>query len=215
MARRSGDAGMLRSVLLAWHLNAAFHGHETLERRLAVADELVERAATAGDLRTLAFARHWRTIDSFEAGEIDQMEAELDRAAALAGQLREPLVLWAATYPRATLALLGGELADAERLAREALAAGERTEFTDMEGRGCAAHRRARRVPRHGYGPVGGTGGRPLAGSLRPTAARSGGPARSGTSSTEARGAGCATARASSTSPPSSPVPAGSSPPPR
>lgn len=133
MARRSGDPEMLLSVLLAWHLNAAFHGHETLERRLAVADELAERSATAGDLRTLAFARHWRTVDLFEAGEIDEMEAELDRAAALARQLREPFLLWTATYPRATLALLRGELADAERLAREALAAGERTEFTDME----------------------------------------------------------------------------------
>ena len=134
MARRSGDAGMLRSVLLAWHLNAAFHGPETLERRLAVADELVERSMAAGDLRTLAYARHWRSIDLFEVGDIAATEAELDLAASLAAQLREPFLLWATAYPRATLALLRGELADAERLAHEALAAGERTEFTDMEG---------------------------------------------------------------------------------
>lgn len=133
IARRCNDGSTLASVLLAWHLNAAFFGPETLETRLAVVDELHDRAAAAGDLRLLAQAHQWRAVDLFEAGEIAAMEAELDVAAGLAAQLREPFLIWATSYPRAALALLRGDLDAAERLAQEALAIGEQTEFTDVE----------------------------------------------------------------------------------
>ncbi len=133
MARRLGDPATLRSALRAWHLNALFFGPETLPQRLAVADELIARAGEFGDLRLLVQGRTWRAIDLFEAGDIPAVAAELDLAAAVAEQLREPFLLWATTYPRAALALLAGRFDEAEKHAREALAIGERTEFTSVE----------------------------------------------------------------------------------
>ena len=133
MARRVGHRGVLLAALWEWHYHAFFLGPDTLEERLAVADELVQLARDAGDDERLVLGRQWRAADLFEAGDIEATKAELDEAMQGAQQLRLPFLLWGATYPRAAVALLEGRLAEAERWARQAVAHGEHSEFAAVE----------------------------------------------------------------------------------
>lgn len=60
-------------------------------------------------------------------------QGELDRAAAEVSELRLSFLVWGSTFRRAALALLEGEIEEAEGLAREALTGGERSEYADVE----------------------------------------------------------------------------------
>ena len=132
MARRIGEAEALEAVLWEWHRNV-FFAPETLEERVAVADELVTSAARTGNRERLIRALEWRAADRFEVGDIARAASDLDVAEREARDLRLPLLLWAATFPKVAIALLQGHFGEAERFARQALEAGERTEFMPVE----------------------------------------------------------------------------------
>lgn len=132
VARRVGDPLTLREVLLQWHL--LNQGFDLNDERLEAADELLALATEAGDRERMAVAHQWRGYDLFEAGDIPRARAEFERARADADELRLPFLRWGSTFPLAAIALLEGRIDDAEQLMDEAVAAGERSEFADVEG---------------------------------------------------------------------------------
>lgn len=132
MARRVAEPEAMDAVLWEWHRNA-FFVPETLEERLAVAEELVSSATRAANRERLIWAREWRAADRFEAADVPGAAADLEVARRDAEDLRLPFLIWGATFPQAGIALLEGRFADAERLATQALEAGQRTEFVPVE----------------------------------------------------------------------------------
>ena len=132
MARRAGDADALEPVLWEWHRNL-FFAPETLDERVAVAEELVTSATRTGNRERLIRALHWRAADRIETGDVSGAASDLEVAEREARDLRLPLLLWGSTFPKAAIALLEGRFADAERFVALAVEAGERTEFLPVE----------------------------------------------------------------------------------
>lgn len=132
MARRVGDPEAVHAVLWEWHRNA-FFVPETLVERTAVAEELVTAATRAGNRERLIWALEWRAADRFEIGDVTGAASDLEVAEREARELRLPLLVWGATFPKVAIALLDGRFAEAERLATQALEAGEHTEFVAVE----------------------------------------------------------------------------------
>jgi DNA-binding SARP family transcriptional activator/tetratricopeptide (TPR) repeat protein len=106
----------------------AWWGPGHLERRLADSTMLLRSARDAGDLELTLQGHAWLVVDLLEAGDRTAVEAQMEAFATGADSLRQPLFTWHAMVWRAMLALLEGRLADAERLAGEALASGIRPE---------------------------------------------------------------------------------------
>jgi hypothetical protein len=125
MVRRCGDAEAVRAVLWDWH-EACAGDPGTLEERLRVADELVDLAGVAGDREWLVLARVQRAADRFEGGDLEEVVSELGAAGAEADRSGNPLLAWAVLAPEAGLALVRGEVARAEQVARQAATLGER-----------------------------------------------------------------------------------------
>jgi tetratricopeptide (TPR) repeat protein len=98
---------------------------DTIDECLAVGAELAELAQRNGDRERVANALdHIRTALVF-AGRLEEAAANLDREAAIAETLRQPVQLWQTHTSRAMLALTAGRLAEAEELIPKALASRE------------------------------------------------------------------------------------------
>ena len=129
IARRIGEP-----ATLAYALDGRFAATlwpENPEERLEIATELVAVADAVGDVERTAQARFYRVEALLELGRISAAEAELDTAARLARELRQPAQLWYATVTAATVALFQGRLDEAEELIEEALALGEGAQHSD------------------------------------------------------------------------------------
>jgi len=132
MARRLGNA-----ETLAYALNCrcwALWGSENTEERLADASEMLAHAQAVGNPELALEARQWRLLSFLELGDIPAVDAEMREHARLANELRQPQYLWFAALWRAMRALLDGRFEDAERLAGEALALGERVRTENSSG---------------------------------------------------------------------------------
>ncbi|MFN8174772.1 MAG: BTAD domain-containing putative transcriptional regulator [Solirubrobacteraceae bacterium] len=123
MARRLGDPGAL-AYALSGHI-AANHSPEGAPRQVALASELLEVAASAGDAEREAEAREHRASALLELGDIAGARADIAALDALAGELGQPAQEWYAAVWRALLALLAGELASAEPMMERARELGE------------------------------------------------------------------------------------------
>ena len=124
MARRIGD-----KPTLAFTLNAARYavwGMENIEERLAIATELLQLARSAGDRELVMESHHWRVLDLLELGDIAAVDREIEAHARMAAELRQPLYLWWSAMWQTTRATMAGRFAEAERLANQAVAIGER-----------------------------------------------------------------------------------------
>ena len=120
-ARAAGDPRLVASCLIAQH-NAHWQPGNPADRRdIAVAAAACAREA--GDQELLAEARLLIATDLLELAD-PAFRAELSGFLDLAGTAPEPRLRYAALTRRAMLALLGGQLAEAERLIGEAAAAG-------------------------------------------------------------------------------------------
>jgi DNA-binding NarL/FixJ family response regulator len=104
----------------------ALWGPDNLDERLAVSGEMLRLAEAAGDREQILAAHARRVPDLLEAADLAAVDAALSACVRLADELRQPLHRWQVTRFRAMRAGVAGRLAEAEELARQALAVGER-----------------------------------------------------------------------------------------
>lgn len=129
LARRAGDEDALRWVLgdHRW----ALWGPANLEERRAIGDELLAIAQKRRDREALLVEQGWRIVDGLETGDRNTIDEAFAAYRGGATELRLPWYDWYATRFACLLAQVEGRLDDAERLALEALAAGQRAGHPD------------------------------------------------------------------------------------
>jgi DNA-binding winged helix-turn-helix (wHTH) protein/tetratricopeptide (TPR) repeat protein len=123
-ARRSGDPTLLGQTLTDWLAGQWYP--DNLQAQQSISDELLGVAERSGDQALRATAHGWRAVIGLGTGAISLAQREVASLAALASDLRQPTYQWCGLYLSATLALLRGELLEAQRLARDAFAIGQR-----------------------------------------------------------------------------------------
>lgn len=126
LARELGDPALLADALDARH--NALRGAEHLYERLEVSSEMARLAVLAKDDERELLARLRKIRDLLEAGDMPGVDADLTILEAKAEALHQPNLIWRALLARAMCALSCGDLAQAERLAREAMDCGSKTE---------------------------------------------------------------------------------------
>jgi tetratricopeptide (TPR) repeat protein len=127
MARRLDDPKTLAYVLNAAHWGLFEPGSE--RDRLAMAREMLDLTTASGDRGLEASSRSWLVSDLFATGDVVDAIAEAERELALAQELRQPDLLWAALVKHAAIAAFQGRLDDADRLGEQALAAGQQAQI--------------------------------------------------------------------------------------
>jgi tetratricopeptide (TPR) repeat protein len=117
MARRLQDPPTLVPVLVARYLSTM---PNAVAGRLCDSAELLEAAQSLADPlpRSQAWGMRFRAL--LEAGDVEEADRCLDRAAALVADLGQPTLRWTLTYLRAGRAIVGARFDEAERLAAEA-----------------------------------------------------------------------------------------------
>jgi eukaryotic-like serine/threonine-protein kinase len=127
MARRLDDPGSLALALVRRQFTGGVGPKET-ERRLREASEMHDLAKRRGDLELEMRSHVYRLVSRLELGDIVGVDADLAAYQRLAGELRQPQYLWHIPLLRGMRALIDGRFEDAEELAAEALAGGERAQ---------------------------------------------------------------------------------------
>jgi DNA-binding SARP family transcriptional activator len=122
MARRLGDPATLAYALEGRY--ETYWGPDELEERLAIANELIQVAETAGDPERAYAGHDCRFYVLLEAGDLPGAYQDHEASSRLADELRQPAQLWDTAVRRAKLALFEGRFADAEHAIHEALELG-------------------------------------------------------------------------------------------
>ena len=123
LARRLRDPSTLAFALNARHWSE--RGQEEVGALLAMADEIVRHAEASGELELALQGHSWRLVDLLELGQTETIDDEIAACARLAERLRQPFYRsWVAGL-MPMRALMLGRFDEAERLARDALAAAE------------------------------------------------------------------------------------------
>jgi predicted ATPase len=122
LARAAGDGAALRDALEArlW----ACLGPDHLDERLAVARDLLELAESQHNLYMALLAHEAELGTHLVRGDLPAADRALANFTRLAEELRQPALLFFATFYRGSRSLAAGELDEAERLFRAALARG-------------------------------------------------------------------------------------------
>jgi predicted ATPase len=128
MARRVMDPKAIVAALYARHI--ILDGTPTVNERLEVATEILEMAKRGGNREMELQIRYLRIIDLLELAQMDAVDAEIETFSKLAAGLRQPRYLWLTPHLHASRALSKGKFEECERLAREAVAIGERAHDT-------------------------------------------------------------------------------------
>jgi DNA-binding SARP family transcriptional activator len=123
LARRLSDPSTLAFALNARHW--AQRGQDDIVELLAIADEIIGCAEPSAELELALQGHSWRLVDLLELGQTEEVDDEIAACARLAEGLGQPFYRsWVAgLHPMR--ALMQGRFGDAERLARDALAAAE------------------------------------------------------------------------------------------
>jgi DNA-binding SARP family transcriptional activator/tetratricopeptide (TPR) repeat protein len=124
IAGRVDDPRTLATCLDARHY--ALWLPENVEERLEVAAELRRVAEQTGDPELELQGAGWTIIDLMELGDIQGVDIQIAAASKLAEALHRPIWLWWTSLFRGARAQLAGEFDEAERLAQETLAIGQR-----------------------------------------------------------------------------------------
>ena len=124
LARRLGDPMALATCLDARHY--ALWRPETVHERLEVATELRRLAEAAGDPELELEGAGWTVVDLLELGDVAGADIQIAAASRLAAALHRPLYEWWTSQFRCAQAQLAGDFEEAERLAAETLAIGQR-----------------------------------------------------------------------------------------
>jgi tetratricopeptide (TPR) repeat protein len=124
LARITGDPHTLAVCLDARHY--ALWRPENVEERLEVAAELRVVAEETGDAELELEGAGWTVVDLLELGDVQGADIQIAAAGKLAEALQRPLWLWWTALFRCARAQLDGRFDEAEQLAGEALALGQR-----------------------------------------------------------------------------------------
>ena len=124
LARRLGDPLTLATCLDARHY--ALWRPETVQERLEVASELRRIAEEVGDPELELEGAGWTVVDLLELGDVAGADIQIAAASRLAAALHRPLYEWWTSVFRCARAQLAGDFDEAERLAQETLAIGQR-----------------------------------------------------------------------------------------
>ena len=124
LARRLGDPMALATCLDARHY--ALWRPETVHERLVVASELRRLAEAVGDPELELEGAGWTVVDLLELGDVAGADIQIAAASRLAAALHRPLYEWWTSQFRCAQAQLAGDFDEAERLAGETLAIGQR-----------------------------------------------------------------------------------------
>ena len=133
MARRIGDPAVLAFTLKA-HQYSLGGRPERISELVASATEMLTLAEDIGDKERAFDARFWRLFCALELGDIQAVDAELDALIRLADEMRQPFHVYVSLEFQVMRALLEGRFADAERLAHQGLAVGQRLQGEDPSG---------------------------------------------------------------------------------
>ena len=124
LARRLGDPLTLATCLDARHY--ALWRPETVHERLDVAAELRRIAEAVGDPELELEGAGWTVVDLLELGDVAGADIQIAAASRLAAALHRPLYEWWTSLFRCARAQMDGRFEEAERLAHETLAIGQR-----------------------------------------------------------------------------------------
>jgi class 3 adenylate cyclase/tetratricopeptide (TPR) repeat protein len=122
LARRSGDPRTIVSVLGLRSLTIT--AADTIDARRRDAEEMQAAAAGVGDELALFHATFQQTGPALELGDVTTVAGLLERADGLARLLAQPHLIWLVSFSRAGLAIMLGDLDDAEEQVQAALALG-------------------------------------------------------------------------------------------
>ncbi len=123
LARELGNPRTTARVLADWF--RVFQAPDGLEQRRAHLDELTAAVQASGDPGIEFWAAALARNVMAETGEIQRAENAAERMVAIAERLGEPIMRWTAAHSaRGCLALMRGDLAEAERYAEHALQIG-------------------------------------------------------------------------------------------
>ena len=118
LARRAGDIRLLCRVLV-WHAYATEVAH-TIDERLAHLEEARALADETAD-PWLQFQAETKSCSLLEAGDIDGFDRCIARMGELQAAVHQPIMAWVVRFTESARELIAGRLADAEKLALEAL----------------------------------------------------------------------------------------------
>lgn len=122
MAERLEDTEALLVARYSRHWSQV--GPDDVTLRADVAEDLVALATQVADPDLALRGQHLRLVTALELGDVVDVDYALDRYARLVEQLRQPVHRWHLQTLRSMRAFIGGDLAEAERLAFEALELG-------------------------------------------------------------------------------------------
>jgi hypothetical protein len=129
LARRSDDDRALIAALAAWCDVHAGPSH--VDERLGLSQEQVAAATRLGDPELQLLAHRFRIVALMEAGEVRAATGEIQTFARIADRLCLPAYRWYARVAEGMLALLHGDLDEAERLAQLAIEDGRRAKSSN------------------------------------------------------------------------------------
>jgi class 3 adenylate cyclase len=127
MAKRVDDPGALALALEGRFM--LLSRPENARERLEIANEMFDLAQAAGDQERALFGLTLRATSWIELGDLAEADRALDAASRLSEGLRQPDSLWGHKTRLAMRALLEGRFEEAEKLAQEAFAVGQRFEI--------------------------------------------------------------------------------------
>jgi DNA-binding winged helix-turn-helix (wHTH) protein len=133
MAERFANAPLTAYVCTARHFTSQ-RPDSRLADRLALSARAIALAEGAPTSDVLAFALQERLVDLFELGDGEAFDETLRRFERAVGELAQPFFDWLASMYRGTRAALAGRVDEAERLAHETLAIGQRIGTPSAEG---------------------------------------------------------------------------------
>jgi DNA-binding CsgD family transcriptional regulator len=119
MARRLGDSASL-ATSLAYRSHFIWEPKDT-EELLGYATEMLEAAEQAGSMEIAAVGYSWRLVLYLELGNIRAAEADLDALARVDARVRQRTYSIAMVGHQIMLALMRGELGEAERRISQAM----------------------------------------------------------------------------------------------
>ncbi|HVF79419.1 MAG TPA: AAA family ATPase [Solirubrobacteraceae bacterium] len=129
IARRIDDPSTLARTLNDRYV--ALWGPQTLPERLVNSREAVSLAEPLEDPLISFQAARFGSHAAMEDGELALADRLLERAHELADQLGQPILHWYFAVTRAKRSSIAGSLAEAEQLARDAFAVGQRARQPD------------------------------------------------------------------------------------